>query len=407
MAKNKKRVNKKIRRRAKAGELKHVVVTARNYGNRLKGTRIYYEGSKPGGLRPDGTINLGKNVLEILTKKFGKKFRWIVSEEESSIDIKYNIARVKTSRRLLQKMSSEQIDRNRDIKNDIINRTFSTVYPSYFTAPVTSTYAPGTLANTLSADIVSKLSADDRDAITSFLPAFIAAESISSVNLLKAKAQVESLKELALELEEAIKAEHGESWWQTYVRSKILIIQQGYIKAIEKMNISIGNTKFPDFSLVTHDNYLDILEIKRPSTDILKPDSSRGNFFFDSEISKAIIQVENYISNVTKHGDTVRSYILDNHKIDLKVVRPRGIILAGSASQFTEQKQKDDFRLLSQGLKNLAIVTYDELLTRLKNYIEVLEEFSTKIPVARARPVRKTGKVEDVEQRMASVTGGE
>lgn len=146
----KKRAKKKARSKAKAAGLKHVVVTARNYGNKLKGVKIYYEGSKPGGLRPDGTINLGKNILEILSKKFGKKFRWIVSEEESSIEIKYNIARVRTSRRLLQKMSSKQIDRNRDIKHDIINRTFSTVYPSHFTAPVTSTYAPGTLANTLS-----------------------------------------------------------------------------------------------------------------------------------------------------------------------------------------------------------------------------------------------------------------
>ena len=141
MYKKKKRAKKKTRGRAKAAELRHVVVTAKNYGNKLKGIKIYYEGSKSGGLRPDGTINLGKNVLEILSKKFGKKFRWIVCEEESSIEIKYNIARVRTSRHLLQEMSSEQIDRNRDIKHDIINRTFSTVYPSHFTAPVTSTYA--------------------------------------------------------------------------------------------------------------------------------------------------------------------------------------------------------------------------------------------------------------------------
>jgi Domain of unknown function (DUF4263) len=195
--------------------------------------------------------------------------------------------------------------------------------------------------------------------------------------------------ESATDLENAIPAGHGESWWQTYVKSKILIIQQGYIKAMEKMNIAIGTTKFPDFSLVTHDNYLDILEIKKPSTDILKLDSSRGNHYFDSEISKAIVQVENYIATVTAHGDAVRSYILDNHKMDLKVVRPRGIILAGNASQFTEQKQKDDFRLLSQGLKNLTIVTYDELLTRLKNYIEVLEEFSKKLP---AEPDARSGR---------------
>lgn len=378
-----KRKTKKAKRTAKRkpfSALKFVRVTARNYGNKLKGTKIYYEGSKPGGLRPDGTINLGKNILEILTSKFGRKFRWIISEDMSEIAVKYNIARVRTSRKLLQKMSGEQIDRNRDIKNDIIRRTFSTLFPLHFTTPVTAAYAPGTLANTLSKDIIPKLSTNDREALNKFLPDFIASQSMGSVNLLKATAQIESLKELAAELEQAIPAGHGESWWQTYVRSKILIIQQGYIKAIEKMNIAIGNTKFPDFTLVTHDNYLDILEIKKPSTAILKHDNSRGNFYFESEISKAIVQVENYISNVMGFADQVRSYIRDNHKLDLKVVRPRGIILAGTASQFATQKQKDDFRLLSQGLKNLTIVTYDELLTRLKNYIEVLEEFSQKVP---------------------------
>lgn len=76
------------------------------------------------------------------------------------------------------------------------------------------------------------------------------------------------------------------------------------------MNIAIGNTKFPDFALVTHDNYLDILEIKKPDTPLLKPDNSRNNFYWDSEPAKAIIQIENYISGITEHGDAVRSYIL-------------------------------------------------------------------------------------------------
>ena len=381
MPKTRTRANRRRSRPPKPSTgLKFVRVTARNYGNKLKGTKIYYEGAKPSGLRPDGSVNLGKNILEILTQRFGPKFRWIICDDTNSIEVKYNIARVKTSKSLLQKMSSEQIDRNRDIKNDIIKRTFYNVYPSYFTTPVGAVYAPGTLANILSKDIATKLSADDRDALNAFLPEFVASESMSSVNLLKASAQIESLKELASELEIALSAGHGESWWQTYVRSKILLMQQGYIKAIEKMNISIGTTKFPDFSLITHDNYLDILEIKKPSTEVIKFDSSRGNYFADSEIAKAIAQVENYISNVTNHSDAVRSYILDEYKINLKVVRPRGIILAGNATQFTDQKQKDDFRLLSQGLKNLTLVTYDELLTRLRNYIGVLEEFTTNLP---------------------------
>ena len=87
-----------------------------------------------------------------------------------------------------------------------------------------------------------------------------------------------------------------------------------------------------------------------------------------------MIQVENYISQITAKSAEVRSFILDNYKIDLSVVRPRGIILAGDARTLESQKEKNDLRLLSQGLKNITIVTYDELLTRLHNYIKVLEE---------------------------------
>jgi len=68
---------------------------------------------------------------------------------------------------------------------------------------------------------------------------------------------------------------------------------------------------------------------------------------------------------------------LDQYKIDLKVVRPRGIILVGDARSLTSIKERNDLRLLSQGLKSISIVTYDELLTRLRNYIKVLEESRT------------------------------
>jgi hypothetical protein len=282
-------------------------------------------------------------------------------------------------------MWAKEFDRRRDVKNDLIQSAFYYAFPTYFTTAPPPAYHPGSLAQLLSPGVLKKLSSEDKEALTTFLPHFISAESISSINLLKASAEIASLKDLAAELESEIANTHAEHWWQDYIKGKILIIQQGYIRAIDKMNVAIGNTKFPDFSLVTHDNYLDILEIKKPNTDILKFDPNRGNYFFDAEISRAVIQVENYLANVERHASDVRSFILDKYKIDLKVVRPRGIILAGDATGLKEQKQKDDFRLLSHGLKHITIVTYDELLIRLKNYIRVLEEFTNKpaaIPAA-------------------------
>ena len=124
---------------------------------------------------------------------------------------------------------------------------------------------------------------------------------------------------------------------------------------------------------------MDILEIKKPDTPILKEDISRGNFFWTTEVSKTIIQTENYIDNVNRHGDALRSHLKDKFNLETKALRPRGIILVGDTRRFASQKQRDDLRLLSQGIKNITILTYDELLTRLKNYIIVLEQFSKKL----------------------------
>jgi hypothetical protein len=273
-------------------------------------------------------------------------------------------------------MGSEQFDRNRDIKNDIIRKFFSNRFSDYFKEAATAVYVPGTISKMLSIEMIPRLSSQDKEALNAFLPDYISSESLGTVNKLKAKAQIESLKGLAADLEREIPREHPEAWWQTYIKSNILLLQQGYITAIEKLNTTIGDTRFPDFLLVTHDNYLDVMEIKKPNTPILRADTSRGNFYFDSEIAKAVIQTENYIDNITKQQDTIRAYLKDKHGLEIRAVRPRGIIVAGDSRTFKTPKEGIDFRLLSQGIKNLTLLTYDELLTRLQNYINVLEEFS-------------------------------
>lgn len=354
----------------------YVIVSSKIYGNKLKGIKVYFEGKKPKSLKPDGSIGFGKNILELFKISF-EKFKWILTEDINEIKFTYGSHKIRTSLKTLQKMHSQTYERTRDVKEDIIRKTFGDIYPEFFKSRLSHKYLPGTIAKVLSENILKDLSSDDKDALNSFLPDFIAKESVSAVNILKATTQIKTLKELAEEIKTEISGNRSESWWQQYIHKNILIIQQGYIQAIEKMNISIGKTKFPDYTLVTHDGFLDILEIKKPTTILIKEDKSRSNFHWDIEITKAIIQVENYIENVSKHADSVRSFIKDEYRIEQKVVRPRGIILAGESGKFSSQKEKDDFRLLTQASKNISFVTYDELVTRLENYIKVLEKHSS------------------------------
>lgn len=372
---------KKRKAKSSAARLSYVKVKNNAYGNKLKGTKIYFEGKRPRGLKDDGMISFGKHILELLTRNY-ERFRWTITKETDEIKSERGIVRVRISQQTMSRLHRRWIGISRDMKNDIVGNSLATLFPTEFKKSDSAVYVPGKLSDMLTTGVVGRLSSDDREALRSILPDFISSESIASVNLLKAEAQIQSLKDLVVDMEKHLSQDKGESFWQTYIRSKILIIQQGYIKALDKMNVAVVETKYPDFSLLTHDSYLDILEIKKPSTALLKKDESRGNYYWDSEMCRAIIQVENYIENVSKQGPAISIFLRDRHKIDMQVVRPRGIIIAGNRKSLIEQKERDDFRLLANALKNITVLTYDELLTRLKNYIEVLEEFrlSPKLP---------------------------
>jgi hypothetical protein len=356
---------------------RYVVVSNSSYGKALKGQRIYFEGKKPDRLAGDGRTPFGKNILEILRKRFGAKFRWIITPETDSIEVKYGRIYVRTSQPLLKRMFAENFERSREVKNDIVERRFYSAFPSYFRTPPPAVYTPGSIAKLLAGDILKKLSSDDKEAINRLLPDFINAEAISPLAI-KA-VEIDSLKKLADEFRAEIKQQHPESWWQDYIQARVLIMQHGYIRSVTKMNVAIGTTKYPDFALVTHDNYLDILEIKKPDTRILKEDASRGNFHWDIEIARAVIQVENYLEHIANQASEVRSFVKDSLGLELKVVRPRGFILAGHSDEFSSQKQRDDFRLLSHDLKNVMVITYDELLVRLENQIRVLEKYRSSV----------------------------
>jgi len=123
------------------------------------------------------------------------------------------------------------------------------------------------------------------------------------------------LQPLAKDLEKRIQSDKSESTWQNYLKENILIIQQGYIELIPKANIGVVGTSYPDFLLVTYDGYLDILEIKTPFTPLLLHDKSHNNYYWSSDISKAVAQIENYIQAIAEIGDKVRNAVKDTYGV--------------------------------------------------------------------------------------------
>src|SRR5438128_668032 len=56
----------------KKTKIRYVVVKNQSYGEKLRGSRIYYEGKKPKQLQKDGRITFGKHILEFLKRRLPK-----------------------------------------------------------------------------------------------------------------------------------------------------------------------------------------------------------------------------------------------------------------------------------------------------------------------------------------------
>ena len=171
----------------------------------------------------------------------------------------------------------------------------------------------------------------------------------------------------------------SEADWQRFLQKYILLFNTSYVNVVEKLSVDLRG-KYPDFLLVNVYGYIDIYEIKKPTTNLLRHDDSRDNYYWDVEVSKAISQTEKYVQMLVKKDLEVREIINEKCGIEVKIVRPRGFIVVGNSSQFIDNKMNDDFRLLSSSLKNVDIILYDELMGNLENLLERLKKRSNKRP---------------------------
>ena len=226
-------------------------------------------------------------------------------------------------------------------------------------------------------NFIKKLGVEDRKELEELIPDYLG--SIQGTLKAKKKLQIvfdtldagkkvyfeKIIKEFKSKLKRKVQ---NEQIWQNFLSEYILLLRNTYGEVLEKESVTLQG-KYPDFMLLDPYGYLDIYEIKKPSTNLMKLDKSRNNFYWDVEISKAISQTENYLHQVQRSSDTLINDIRRNKGIDVNIVRPKGYIIAGMRDQLTKGKMLDDFRILSEALKNIDIILYDDLLTNLESFV--------------------------------------
>ncbi|MGI9167221.1 MAG: Shedu anti-phage system protein SduA domain-containing protein [Pyrinomonadaceae bacterium] len=112
--------------------------------------------------------------------------------------------------------------------------------------------------------------------------------------------------------------------------------------------------------------YRDIVELKRPDMQVLVYDREHKNFYFSSEVSKAIGQCHRYLDvlhEVAANGLRDRPEVVAYH--------PRATIVIGR-SQGWGEPQLRALHGLNRRLSGLTVMTYDHLLAQGERLIEAL-----------------------------------
>lgn len=169
-----------------------------------------------------------------------------------------------------------------------------------------------------------------------------------------------------------------EKKWQEKIQNILQLVYPKYICCAREIKFYGGKKdKQPDFLLVDANGFVDILEIKKADVRMLT--QYRNNYVVTREISGAIQQIEKYVfclnsSDKAKECVSKKLTKFLPERVEVKIVNPQGILLAGRSNEFTNEQQKD-FELIKRQYKHVAdIMTYDDLVQRLENIIVSLKK---------------------------------
>ena len=133
----------------------------------------------------------------------------------------------------------------------------------------------------------------------------------------------------------------GDDSWQNWIKDNNWILGVSYSKPIEKAKINLDGI-MPDYLFPTIDGFIDILEIKLPTDDVIKEDlSHKGAWRWTSEANKAIGQVVNYLAEIERlrlENERKINNSIKNIADKVLCLKPRAFILIGNSESWSTPK---------------------------------------------------------------------
>ena len=197
--------------------------------------------------------------------------------------------------------------------------------------------------------------------------------------------EIVALEVLITKVDEMLGKNLHESRWQNLLNENpfILNLAFGYpvIKIQDQAHVggrrlSGSSDTIADFLVKNRiSNNAALFEIKTPGTPLLNKTAYRGNLYTpSSDLSGAINQM---LDQKNKFQKEIASLKENSRVYDLESYAVHGVLIIGTTPQGIEQQKS--FELFRGNSKDITIITFDELLQKLK----LLHSFLSDIPEAR------------------------
>jgi hypothetical protein len=319
-------------------------------------------------------------LVYYLHKKFQEKkiLSLEISKSEKSEIIKkgdnYSVVINYQDFALICKKVSAIIYESKVEKSDYIDDSFHTIFPEEFKEQRESwrTGARKVISN-LDQRIIPYISNEENKILVNFFEDFIKKRYKSEDSKHKlfsfAKIKIDdiAIDQIISELSNLIQKKSSEAELGELLKKNLFLIDSKYIKVISEINLMLAGARKVDFGLIDSQGYMDIFEIKKPSTTLLAKTKDRGNYYWSTEAIKAIVQAEKYLHNAERKASILTEDMRREKDVSVEVIKPRAFVILGSKLQLNNKQKKEDFQILRRSLKNIEIILYDELLERIQN----------------------------------------
>ncbi|WP_284617530.1 Shedu immune nuclease family protein [Aquabacterium humicola] len=182
-----------------------------------------------------------------------------------------------------------------------------------------------------------------------------------------------------------LKEERGypELHWQAQILDIVRLLNPKYVAVLPSVTIRdsiTGGRRQLDFLLVDVDGNVDVIEIKQPfDAKIVSTTRYRDNHVPHRELAGTVTQIEKYLFHLKRWGTVGEDKLTERYRqklpsgLRIRIVSPSGLIIMGRDHDLTPD-QKADFEVFRRQNKNIVdVITYDDLLRRLKRVIEQLK----------------------------------